>query len=205
MKTLKFEYKTESGSRKTFEVLPLNIEFIDWENGEKEWVLKAKDLQGNEKSFLLKNLQRCYDAEVQRYFCVTVYVMNKNQQFLMLLNKKLNRWVPPGGKIDNHETPEEAAVRECYEETGIHVQLIGEMSPVDGGLMNPRGMQLNPIIPDVHDHVDFIYFAKPIESEVLNMSQREAAGIGWFSYEEVLKLETFPSVLQWTKIFLKNL
>ena len=33
-------------------------------------------------------------------------------------------WEFPGGKIKSGETPEQAAIRECLEETGLHVQIV---------------------------------------------------------------------------------
>lgn len=33
-----------------------------------------------------------------------------------------NLWCPPGGKIDCNETPEEAVIRELFEETGIKIE-----------------------------------------------------------------------------------
>ncbi len=131
--------------------------------------------------------------------CVTVYVINKGKKFLLLLHKKLQRWLPLGGKVDGHKTPDEAAIRECFEETGVQVELCSERSPVDGGLITPIGSQLNTIIAGKRDHIDLIYLAKPLTSEKTRLSKREADGIGWFSYEEITKLYTFPSVLQWCK------
>ena len=204
MKTIRFEYRNENGERKNYEVQPLKLEYNIVSNNEEEWILKAIDQKSNECSFLLRNIHRIFDDNIQRFFCVTVYVMNKEKKFLMLLNKKLNRWVPPGGKIDGHEIPEDAAIRECYEETGIHIELIGEKAPVEGGLLNPKGIQLNQIIPNLRDHIDLIYFARPIEDEPLKISEREASNIGWFSYEEMVQLDTFPSVLQWSKKYLNS-
>ncbi len=35
-------------------------------------------------------------------------------------------WEFPGGKVDANETPPAAAIRECQEETGIEVEVVGE-------------------------------------------------------------------------------
>lgn len=37
-------------------------------------------------------------------------------------------WEFPGGKVEPGETSAEAAVRECLEETGVHVAVVGEFS-----------------------------------------------------------------------------
>ena len=58
--------------------------------------------------------------------CSTVYVKNSEDKFLLLLHRKLNKWVPPGGKLEYDEMPNDAAVRECFEETGIKIKLLGD-------------------------------------------------------------------------------
>lgn len=203
MKSLKFEYTNHKGESKIFDTAPKGLKFGVTPNiAEPEWLLEATDLRKNEdRYFVLKNIQRMIDEKVQRFFCVTVYVMD-NKNFLMLFNKKLGKWVPPGGKIDRNETPEEAALRECFEETGINIGLIGKKTPIDGGLICPYGVQLNTIVPDLREHVDLIYLGSPVsEKEMLKMSEREASDIGWFSLSEVLKLNTFNSIKQWCEFF----
>ncbi len=37
---------------------------------------------------------------------------------------KVSRWFPPGGKVEDGETPEEAAIRETFEETGFKVRIV---------------------------------------------------------------------------------
>lgn len=188
------EYATHEGERKVYEVIPLSI------SKQPEFCLIAEDVKTQEQHKLIfKNICRVFDEKNQRILCVTVYVINKEKKFLLLLHKKLQRWLPPGGKVDGHETPDEAAIRECLEETGVQVELCSERSPVDGGLITPIGSQLNTIIAGKRDHIDLIYLAKPLTSEKTRLSEREADGIGWFSYEEITKLYTFPSVLQWCK------
>lgn len=201
MKNLKFEYQNYKGETKIREVQPKSIKFGMTPNvSENEWLLEAKDINKNEdRLFVLKNIQRMIDEKVQRFFCVTVYVIYK-EKFLMLLNRKLKCWVPPGGKVDRHETPDDAAIRECLEETGIKIKLKGNKCDVEGGLMTPYGMQLN-VINEGREHVDIIYFAEPLSNQPLKISEREASDIGWFTIEEVMKLNTFPSVKKWSNFF----
>ncbi len=203
MKTLKFEYKNYKGAIKTREVMPKGLTFgVTPHIDEPEWLLEAVDLEKNEdRCFVLKNVQRMIDDQVQRFLCVTVYVKNDEGQFLMIHNRKLDRWVPPGGKVERHETPDEAAVRECFEETGITVELVGERSPVPGGLMRPFGNQLNEIKPGIRDHVDLIYLAKPLPGQTVKRCEREASDIGWFDLQAISTLHTFPSVISWSKFF----
>lgn len=171
---------------------------------EEEWLLEATDIQKNaDRRFVLKNIQRMVDHEVQRFFCVTVYIMDDQKCFLMLHNRKLNKWVAPGGKVDRGETPDHAAVRECLEETGINIDLLGEKTPVVGGLICPYGIQLNPIIPNSRDHVDLVYLGRPQANQILNRSEREASDIGWFTLEEIKHLDTYESTIQWCEFFSK--
>ena len=165
-----------------------------------EWLLEGTDVEGGEKrSFVLKQIQRFADDQVQRFLCVTVYVRNKENKFLMLLNKKLNKWVPAGGKVDNCETPDEAAVRECMEETGVKIKLVGERPEIEGGLITPLGSQCNVLKPGIREHVDLVYYGEPVEGTELKMSEREASGIGWFTIEEIENLDTFDSIKYWSR------
>jgi 8-oxo-dGTP pyrophosphatase MutT (NUDIX family) len=61
---------------------------------------------------------------MERLICVTIYVFNKDiTKALFIDHRKLRKWLPPGGKVDPNETPEDAALRECLEETGLQVTL----------------------------------------------------------------------------------
>jgi len=205
MKSIKFEYTDFSGETKIYDVEPKEIKYlVDKRDAEEDWFLEGIDLKiKNKKLFLLKNIKRIFDEKIQRFLCVTVYVMDDQNRFLMLFHRKLNKWVPPGGKVDNHETPDESAVRECFEETGCEIELIGPKTEVEGGLMKPYGSQLNVIVPNSREHVDLIYLGKPKNND-LKISEREASDIGWFSYDEVTKLSTFPSVIKWCEYFSNN-
>ena len=88
---------------------------------------------------------------------------------LLHWHRKLQRWLPPGGHIEPGELPDEAAVRETLEETGLQVALVDAPNgaPVFSGveeagsprrLTQPMGLQLEDIAPG-HQHVDLIYLA----------------------------------------------
>jgi len=51
------------------------------------------------------------------------------------------RWSLPAGYIDAGEDPVEAAIRECLEETGLHVEIIG-LVEVFAGQDHPRGAHI---------------------------------------------------------------
>lgn len=138
-----------------------------------------------------------------RLFCVTVYIFNKTgDKCLFMHHKKLNKWMPPGGKIDPHELPDTAAVRECFEETGAAIYLLGERAPVDGGLIRPYGMQLNSVIKDEKEHIDFIYLATVEKEDILKLNEQESSAVSWINIKQIAEedFDTFQSVKQWVKI-----
>ena len=67
---------------------------------------------------------------MKRHFCASAFVINpENKKILLVKHHLYDRWVQPGGHIEDNETPEEAAMREVYEETGLKIKLVGEHFP----------------------------------------------------------------------------
>jgi 8-oxo-dGTP pyrophosphatase MutT (NUDIX family) len=60
-----------------------------------------------------------------RHFTVAVFVVWEGK-VLLHFHRKLEMWLPPGGHIERDELPDQAAVREVLEETGLRVELVGE-------------------------------------------------------------------------------
>ena len=93
-----------------------------------------------------------------RDFTVAVLVV-RDDRILLHWHAKLGRWLPPGGHIEPNELPDEAAIREVLEETGVRATLIS--SPLidinlpgqPRQLARPLGLQLADIGPD-HQHID---------------------------------------------------
>ena len=81
---------------------------------------------------------------------------------LLHLHRKLGMWLPPGGHIEKDELPDEAAVREVLEETGVKVELVGEKradvdDPVQ--LHRPAGVAVGEHRTRAPTTLDLIYFA----------------------------------------------
>lgn len=111
--------------------------------------------------------------------------------------------MPPGGHIDDDETPEEAAKRECKEETGLDVMILGdeqadlfEHNRSEGRMLAKPIAMLLEEIPEskernepAHQHMDFLFIAKltdPAQQIVMN---DEAHEMRWFTRTEVIKLD----------------
>jgi 8-oxo-dGTP pyrophosphatase MutT (NUDIX family) len=130
-----------------------------------------------------------------RDFTVAVYVVHDGR-VLLHWHEKLGRWLPPGGHIEQNELPDEAAVREVMEETGVAATLIDGESYValpdePRRLCRPAGIQLESIGPG-HEHIDLIYFAagQPADSP---------PKVGWYSPGEWDALGLTREVESWCR------
>jgi 8-oxo-dGTP pyrophosphatase MutT (NUDIX family) len=97
--------------------------------------------------------------DADRDFVAGAFVCRDNK-ILFLNHKKYGFWLQPGGHVEPGETPDEAAVRETMEETGLKVEVVGEeerfenFSAID--LPQPFNINLHEI-EDGHWHLDFQY------------------------------------------------
>ena len=96
-------------------------------------------------------------------FTVAIFVVHEGR-ILLIHHRNLNQWLPLGGHIELDEDPEQAALREAKEESGLDVELIGERPPTTGpgtrALLAPRFLDIHRIT-DTHEHIGMIYWARP--------------------------------------------
>ena len=135
--------------------------------------------------------------ESGRHFTVAVFVI-WDGKVLLHHHRKLGMWLPPGGHIERDELPDEAAVREVREETGLEVELLGERredveDPVQ--LHRPAGVQLENIGPG-HQHIDLIYFARPTDSTGVR-DEFATDKVGWYAPEDWEEMAVNAEVRGW--------
>lgn len=146
---------------------------------------------------LLKGLIFCYNVygeNMKKEYCASVFVINPiNKKILLVHHKKYNKWVQPGGHIEDNETPEEAALREVYEETGVKVKLLGGRFPREDDFIKPLGIQRNRNLKGIV-HIDFIYPAVPVNKIETIINVNENNDVRWFSREELNQVDVFPDI-----------
>lgn len=119
---------------------------------------------------------------------------------LLLFHPKLGLWLPPGGHVEPGELPDEAAVREVLEETGVRCRLVGEHGvqvEYPRQLIRPYGIQVERIRPGV-EHIDLVYFAVAEDEgwAISNeLSVRDRAG--WYAPAELAALGANDEIQQW--------
>lgn len=136
---------------------------------------------------------------VTRDFTVAVFVIWRDHA-LLHWHRKLARWLPPGGHIEPNELPDDAAIREVLEETGLPIRLVGDRGlPVDypgqpRQLVMPQGIQLEDISPG-HQHIDLVYFAVP-ESATETLPAVEH-GATWVARSDIATLDLTDEIRAW--------
>ena len=146
---------------------------------------------------------------MKRHFCASAFVIDPyTKKILLIKHKKNGKWTQPGGHMEGNETPEEAALREVYEETGLRVRLLGERFPREDDFIRPLGIQKNRKTMnngEMHMHIDIIYAAVPNDDSQVKLNKEESDAIAWFTREELDYIDCFPDIKITMDYILKNI
>ncbi len=124
-----------------------------------------------------------------KHFVVPIAFIVKDG--LLLLNKRNDPhnqkyhgiWEFPGGSVEMGESVEDAAIKECQEETGFEVEIIAQLSgPQVKTFEYDSGPCQFYIIP---------YLCKVIGGQ-LNPSDEEVLEAEWMNYDDALSRKKFP-------------
>ena len=143
-----------------------------------------------------------------REFTVAVFVVHEGR-VLLHRHKRLGLWLPPGGHIDEGELPDQAAVRETLEETGVDIELVE--APLAAGvlraaavgeperLVQPLGIQLEDIAPG-HQHIDLVYAARlRTGGATVLLAEVGAAGLAWYAPDDWSGMGVTEEVSTWAR------
>ena len=104
---------------------------------------------------------------MERQYCASTFVIDfEYQETLLVYNKKLNKWLQPGGHIEKFETPIETCIREAKEETGIDIKVIGPHFFEN----NYEPIATERYINKVGDMIDIQYLNIPLKSLWMSLS-----------------------------------
>jgi 8-oxo-dGTP pyrophosphatase MutT (NUDIX family) len=136
-----------------------------------------------------------------RDVAVAVFVVDHGR-VLLRWHPRLQRWLPPGGHVEPNEIPDDAAIREVLEETGVHIRLIGDPAITINSTGQPRqlcrplGIQLADISPG-HQHIDLVYLATGEPAGTIE-------GVAWFTASELGTLDLGAEVAAWCEVALQT-
>lgn len=126
-------------------------------------------------------------------------IQNNEGKLLLVLNKKLNKWIFPGGHLDENESPDIAIVREIKEELGLETKIISKPS-IQIETSNENSILLPEVITRTMGTLHFLYKLEIIGSDSLTIQESEIQEAKYFSKEEIANLNTFESVRQFIKL-----
>ncbi len=101
------------------------------------------------------------------------------------------KWNAPGGKVDDGETPEECAIREVFEETGLKITNL-----FNHGVMNFYLGGSSEITFAVH-----LFTTKDFDGEVKSTEEGE---VRWFGFGDIPLSEMWDDDNYWLGLMLKN-
>jgi 8-oxo-dGTP pyrophosphatase MutT (NUDIX family) len=106
-------------------------------------------------------------------------------RILLISTQAGRRWQLPKGHIEEGETPEQAAVREVREETGVTSRVVAPLPGVEYWFVE-RGAHR------IHKQVDY-FLLDYLSGDTADFDPHEVSGAEWFSWEEGLAKLSFEN------------
>lgn len=134
----------------------------------------------------MKKIRSLVGKELLVLPSVTIIHFDAQDRMLLMQHRGTGQWVAPGGAIEPNEFPADAAVREMWEETGLHVELTGILGVFGGPeclVTYPNGDQTS--------YVMTVYGCQQIGGH-LHPNDGEALDLRYFAADEISDLQLAP-------------
>lgn len=109
----------------------------------------------------------------------------QGSRILLISTQAGRRWQLPKGHIEEGETPEQTAVREVREETGVTGRVVAPLPGVEYWFIE-RGQRR------VHKRVDY-FLLDYVSGDAADFDSREVSGADWFSWDEGIEKLSFEN------------
>ncbi|MFI5412568.1 MAG: NUDIX hydrolase [Candidatus Micrarchaeales archaeon] len=120
--------------------------------------------------------------KVQLVVCAIIVADNK---VLLIHHAKLKKWLPPGGHIDENETPDQAVVREVKEETGLDF-ILSDYGPVrsTADIIERTAVPFHTNVHNVGDHDHYCsYYLGTVKSTEAKIN-KESTDMRWVNMKD---------------------
>ncbi len=134
----------------------------------------------------------------------------KDDKVFLAHHKKFDKWTPPGGHIEENETPDQALIREWKEEVNLDIEIIPAHESAFGGDSNATPIPM-PFHIDLEregfdvPHIGYFFYLKLKNSDQeISILKSEVHDARWFSEEELKNIPTFDQVRALARYAIKN-
>jgi len=124
----------------------------------------------------------------------------KDDKVLLVHHKKFSKWTPPGGHIEEDETPDQALVREWKEELDLNIDILPAHESAFAGDTNATPIPM-PFHIDLEregfdvPHLGYFFYVRLLgDDQNVKVLETELYEFGWFSKEDLVALPTFEQV-----------
>jgi 8-oxo-dGTP diphosphatase len=142
-----------------------------------------------------------------RHLTASMVVIDPDAGCVLLVHHNATgKWLFPGGHIDPDETPGDAALREVFEETGVHAGIAGQPLPLPGMVWHPSPW-LTAEIPapakperpgkpaePAHTHIDLLFLGTADGRGPMTARLDEVASVRWVPISEIDHLDVRAEV-----------
>lgn len=116
-------------------------------------------------------------------------VSEDKQQALLILHKKYNKWVAPGGHVDEGEDAKIASKRESGEEVGLQDLVLLQKDIFDIDIHRIPEVIKNGKVEPEHWHFDVRYLYQASDNCVVDINLVETKGFKWESLDNLASLD----------------